>query len=234
MSTLMFQGLSAYRHEDYGRSSTELQRLFQPDVDIPLDDPDRHTSLRIHVVADKETRVTLATGESLKEMKGSLTLQPSDEPRPIASADKTRKQIGYIQCLEAGDVDAQYDMHALIPRKQFEEIASALRHGQISLTIFADIEGFERSGEFDQTWDNKTKTYLPMVSVRFAIFVANFSPIHSQEREQPIGLLPATKADIASVTEATSKLTNVIQVRLNWIAWLVAAVAAFVLIRVLS
>lgn len=236
MSSLTFHALSVYRHEEYGRPSTEFP--LRAEEERKSETPNRQTSITIGITPDPETRVELATGEVFREMQGSLTLRPADETHPIASADKNQNQIGFIQYLEAYTSDtfvtkAWYALWALIPRSQFDDLATELHNSRLPLSIDVDIEGLELPDEFSHKWDNNVKKHLPMVSVKFSLPVAYFSRIDTEDKEQLAGLMPVTRAEIITILEKTVQHAQKLNTKLTWVTWLLVAIAVLLVIRFL-
>jgi len=164
-------------------------------------------------------------------MEGSLELVPSDELRPIASANKNLNQIGYIQYFEGDDSDGVYVMYALIPRLQFNDLVKAMHNGQVPLFITVDIEGFNWRAELE--WDNKANSFLPMVSIKFLVAVAVFPRkdlSDNSDREQFAELMPATKGEVRAALEATAILMKRLSNTLTWATWLIAALVAIALL----
>ena len=163
--SILFQTLDVHLRESYGRQSTEFS--LQPKQERRSEPPDRRSKLTILVKPDRMSSLRLETGEVFEELQGSLELQPSDEPRPIASADKLLNQIGYIQYLNEGEDGARYKLWALIPRSQFTDLVTAMHYGQMPLFITVDIEGLQFGGVWK--WDNKANSLLPMISIEFSM-----------------------------------------------------------------
>lgn len=235
MSKLMFWSVSAHLHEQYGRPSTALEEIFrQPGEPAPQSQaPDRDSSMAIQVRPDTDTRVQLSTGESFREMKGVVTLKPSDEARPIASSDKSRNQIGFMQYFEGmadeviGTIKPSYSIWALIPRPQFNDLVAALQKGGMPAKIWVDVEGLELPDEFSATWDTKAKKGLPMVSINFSIPLVNHPEIDADDEEERTWVMPVNRADLKVLFD---KALVQLQKADTKLAWLLAGMAALVVL----
>ncbi len=173
-------------------------------------------------------------------MKGSITLKPSDDPRPIASGDKSLNQIGFIEYFEGhsddvyGTIKPQYSIWALVPRSQFNDLVTALRGGRVPASIWIDIEGLTLPTEFSMQWDNKAKKRLPMASIQFSIPVAYSQTIDDPDNDQELlDLMPVTRADLKGALATTTQLTDRISAKLNWLLAGMAIVVIFLLVRYL-
>ncbi len=225
MSTLVFTALKVYKHEEYGRPSTELEAIMtEGKGNIASETPDRNASLTFRVKPEPDTRLDFTTGESIRDLEGFITVKPGDSDRPIASADKAKNQIGLIQYFgghtdDTISVKARYSVTVLVPPSQFNELALSLDHGRIPPSIWVDVEGLELPTEFSYKWDNKTVEYLPVVSIRFELPLAVFEPMNSED-EDVAGAMPATRNDLAKMTEALSvvvRSVEAINAKLGWI-----------------
>jgi hypothetical protein len=157
MSTLVFTPLTVCKHDEYGRPSTELADLLAQKP-TASETPERETSLTFRVKPNSDTRLKLATGESIRDLEGYITLKPGEGEKPIASADKSKNYIGLIQYFGGHQDDtiavgANYTIEVFIPKVQFNELATSLHHGQVPPSIWVDIEGLKLPDEFSHEWD---------------------------------------------------------------------------------
>lgn len=236
MSALIFHTLDVYLNESYGRESSEWPLLEGTDKKKPTVPPERDTSLTVRLAPDPETRVKLTTGEDFRTMKGTLTLKPSDELLPIASADKALNQIGYIKYeQEYSDgsfhIEPNYQLWALIPRSQFDYLSSIFREARMPISMFVEIEGMTHPDEFSLKWDTKGKQSLPMASIKFSVRAAHFPSIDWDDEEAVGSLMPATRADLRAALHEVARLNDKLSTRLTWILAGVAVLVAFVLWR---
>jgi len=209
--------------EEFGdKDWSESRERYHPHITITS-----NTCLWFRVKLSEGERVTISTGERLRDLEGFVHLRSQPSESQVDQLD-----IGTMRHSDEvpdHEILASYHIEVSIPEGQLQNLIAAARHGRIPSSIIVTARGMLRPDEFSNVWDVKSSPCLRVLAIR-----ATMPLTVAVEGEEPSSSFPPTQTQIRHLFDdiaALREVTKDIAVKMKWLIALMVFGGAVFLLR---
>ena len=227
---LTFDVTNATLKEEFGGSVSIWDGIEDKPME-PISKPECKTFLSLHVKLGEDERVTLSTGERLKNLGGFVTIYPQTEN--FQEGSKGIGVMSYSEEVPDYSIPAKYYIKVLLPPPQFADLVAAARLGRIPSKITINERGMKLPDEFSKEWDNKSSPHLHVSSISLSIPLAVGETNQEKEGSPQAPFLPPTQLQILHLEHSMRMFGQVMQninTKLKWLLVLISALGAIALV----